>query len=72
MDWYHTQGLCLYDLAGLCDGTELHKLVEINKEVVSEAHRPINLVLIDYVGKGNVRLSDIVKEINEYNVRIFT
>ena len=51
---------------------ELHKLVEVNREVVRQAHRPINLVLIDYVGRGDVRLADIVREINEYNVKLFT
>ena len=72
VDWYFNSGLCLWDLAGLCDGTELHKLVEINRELIREARRPINLVMIDYAGKGNVRVSDIVREINEYNVKLFT
>ena len=56
---------------GYCDGVMLHRLVEINKKMIQKDHRPINLVLIDYVGKGNVRLSDIVKEINDYNVYMF-
>ena len=72
MDWYFTYGLCLWDLAGLCDGTELHTIVEINRELVHEAHRPINLVLIDYAGRGVTRLSEFVREINEENVKMFT
>ena len=59
-------------MAGLCDGTELHKLVDINKELVRAAHRPVSLVMADYVGKGSVRLADVVREINEYNVQMFT
>ena len=65
-------GLCIHDLAGLCDGTELHKIVDINKEMVARVHRPISLVMIDYAGKGSVRLRDIVRECNEYNVKMFS
>ncbi|XP_063691193.1 uncharacterized protein LOC134823585 [Bolinopsis microptera] len=72
VDWYFTFGLCLWDLAGLCDGTELHTIVQINRELVHEAHRPVNLVLIDYAGRGVTRLSEFVREINEENVKIFT
>ena len=72
MDWYHAFGLCLWDLAGLCDGAELHKLYYVNVEVVKATRRPVNLIMIDYAGRGSVRLADIVKKINEYNVDMFT
>ena len=64
--------MCLWDLAGLCDGRELHKLVDINREIVHHAHRPISLVMIDYAGSGDLRLAEIVNEINRYNVDMFT
>eukprot|EP00116_Pleurobrachia_bachei_P011508 sb/3471770/ len=72
VDWYFGFGLCLWDLAGLCDGTELHKLIDVNREVVKATRRPINLVMIDYAGRGDVKLADIVAQINRYNVDIFT
>lgn len=69
VNWYNTQGLCNGHLAGVCDGEELTKLEVINKVIVLKTGRPINLVLIDYVGTGGVRLSDVVRRINEYNVK---
>ena len=41
----------------------------INKAIVLKTGRPMNLVLIDYVGSGGVRLSDVVRRINEFNVK---
>ena len=32
--------------------------------------RPVNLVLVDYAGSGSVRVADVVKRMNDYNVKM--
>ena len=58
-------------LAGLCDGDQLLKIKTIYREVVKQTGRPVNLVMIDYVGEGAVRLSDVVLDINKCNVLLY-
>jgi len=70
IDWYLSKGLCVKELAGLCNDGELNKLEEINKKIIAYNYRPVNLVLVDYVGSGSVRVADVVKRMNEYNVKM--
>ena len=57
--------------SGLCDEGELYKLKDINKKLIASTNRPVNLVSLDYVGRGNVRLADVVRKMNENNVKTF-
>lgn len=71
VDWYFTAGLCIRELAGLCNDGELNKLETINKRMLAKGPG-VNLVMIDYVGTGDVRLADVVKRMNIDNVNKYT
>ena len=71
IDWFLSYGMCLWNLAKLCDDEKFNDIKYINNEIIKETNRPINAVTVDFVGRGSIRLSKIVQDINKCNVQIF-
>lgn len=46
VDWYYVWGLCLKDLAKLCNEGQFDKLVEINDEILRIYGKPVNIFMI--------------------------
>ena len=78
VDWVpmYQYGVCIEYMADLCNGDEMNNIKYINYQIMMNLHRPINLVMMDYVGHrhGDVDhhddtlLINIVQHINECTV----